>query len=94
DALADTADDNWLTVNVFTPDLGGNLPVMVWIQGGGYMFGTSGQGTSDPKPSETPTPCIGAPDTSTGGRTPAGDSSTTKTSGTTPTTSSPTGSKR
>ncbi|GAB3878208.1 hypothetical protein GCM10029964_028550 [Kibdelosporangium lantanae] len=42
DALADTADDNWLTVNVFTPDLGGNLPVMVWIQGGGYMFGTSG----------------------------------------------------
>lgn len=38
-----TGDDNdWLTVNVWTPDLGGGLPVMVWIQGGGYMFGTSG----------------------------------------------------
>jgi para-nitrobenzyl esterase len=42
DALASDTDDNWLTVNVFTPDLGANLPVMVWIQGGGYMFGTSG----------------------------------------------------
>src|SRR4051812_9136442 len=35
-------DGNWLTANVFTPDLGARLPVMVWIQGGGYMFGTSG----------------------------------------------------
>ena len=34
--------DGWLTANVWSPDLGGGLPVMVWIQGGGYMFGTSG----------------------------------------------------
>ena len=34
--------DEWLTVNVWSPDLGGGLPVMVWIQGGGYMFGASG----------------------------------------------------
>lgn len=32
----------WLTANVWSPDLGGGLPVMVWIQGGGYLFGTSG----------------------------------------------------
>lgn len=36
------SDDGWLTVNVWTPDLAGDLPVMVWIQGGGYLFGTSG----------------------------------------------------
>lgn len=41
DALAEDGDD-WLTVNVWSPDLGGELPVMVWIQGGAYMFGTSG----------------------------------------------------
>ncbi len=35
-------DHNWLTANVWSPDLSGGLPVMVWIQGGGYMFGTSG----------------------------------------------------
>ncbi len=34
--------EGWLTVNVWTPDLAANLPVMVWIQGGGYLFGTSG----------------------------------------------------
>jgi para-nitrobenzyl esterase len=34
-------DDGWLTVNVWSPDLGGGLPVMVWIQGGGYVLGTS-----------------------------------------------------
>lgn len=34
--------EGWLTVNVWTPDLAANLPVMVWIQGGGYIFGTSG----------------------------------------------------
>lgn len=32
----------WLTVNVWSPDLTGGLPVMVWIQGGAYTFGTSG----------------------------------------------------
>ncbi|MEP7090065.1 MAG: carboxylesterase family protein [Nocardioidaceae bacterium] len=41
DALFEPGDD-WLTVNVWSPDLGGALPVMVWIQGGGYMFGASG----------------------------------------------------
>jgi para-nitrobenzyl esterase len=41
DATAAPA-DGWLTVNVWTPDLAANLPVMVWIQGGGYLFGTSG----------------------------------------------------
>jgi para-nitrobenzyl esterase len=34
--------EGWLTVNVWTPELAANLPVMVWIQGGGYLFGTSG----------------------------------------------------
>jgi len=33
--------DDWLTVNVWSPDLGGALPVMVWIQGGAYLFGRS-----------------------------------------------------
>ncbi len=41
DSLTEDGDD-WLTVNVWTPDLGGGLPVMVWIQGGAYLFGTSG----------------------------------------------------
>jgi para-nitrobenzyl esterase len=41
DALAESA-EGWLTVNVWTPDPAANLPVMVWIQGGGYVFGTSG----------------------------------------------------
>ncbi len=41
DAATDRGDD-WLTVNVWTPDVGGRLPVMVWVQGGGYVFGTSG----------------------------------------------------
>ncbi|MEU6864244.1 carboxylesterase family protein [Streptomyces sp. NPDC046876] len=45
DALArDAAGDDWLTVNVWSPeaDRGAGLPVMVWVQGGGYAFGTSG----------------------------------------------------
>ena len=41
DALVEQGDD-WLTVNVWSPDLGGGLPVMVWIQGGAYTFGMSG----------------------------------------------------
>ncbi len=34
--------DVWLTANVWSRDLGGRLPVMVWIQGGAYTFGKSG----------------------------------------------------
>jgi para-nitrobenzyl esterase len=41
DALAEEGDD-WLTVNVWSPELGGGLPVMVWVQGGAYTFGRSG----------------------------------------------------
>ncbi len=40
DALAEEGDE-WLTVNVWSPDLAGELPVMVWIQGGAYTFGMS-----------------------------------------------------
>ena len=42
DALSPaTTDDGWLTVNVWspTPEPGAGLPVMVWIQGGGYEIG-------------------------------------------------------
>ncbi|MEV7339375.1 carboxylesterase family protein [Streptomyces sp. NPDC093544] len=37
-------DDNWLTVNVWSPEPvpDAGLPVMVWIQGGAYVIGTSG----------------------------------------------------
>lgn len=35
----------WLTVNVWTPDPGArSLPVMVWIHGGAYLFGSGGAG--------------------------------------------------
>ena len=34
--------DDWLTVNVWSPDLAAELPVMVWIHGGGYLIGRSG----------------------------------------------------
>lgn len=38
------AGDEWLTVNVWSPDPGpgARLPVMVWFHGGGYTFGMSG----------------------------------------------------
>ncbi len=41
---SDTADDpNWLTLTVWTPDPGaGGLPVLVWIHGGAYVVGHSG----------------------------------------------------
>nr|WP_030562004.1 carboxylesterase family protein [Streptomyces aureocirculatus] len=45
DALArDAVGDNWLTVNVWSPDPGPGaaLPVLVWIQGGAYVIGMSG----------------------------------------------------
>ncbi|MFD7027741.1 carboxylesterase/lipase family protein [Streptomyces sp. NPDC059917] len=37
-------DDDWLTVNVWSPDPGpgAGLPVMVWIQGGAYVIGAAG----------------------------------------------------
>ncbi len=36
--------DDWLTLNVWTPDPGpaAGLPVLVWIPGGGYLVGCSG----------------------------------------------------
>ncbi|MFI9102900.1 carboxylesterase/lipase family protein [Streptomyces fildesensis] len=44
-ALAkDAVGDDWLTVNVWSPEPGpgAGLPVMVWIQGGAYTVGMSG----------------------------------------------------
>ena len=38
----DADGDGWLTANVWSSDLGGRRPVMVWIQGGAYTFGMSG----------------------------------------------------
>jgi para-nitrobenzyl esterase len=36
------ATDDWLTLNVWSPDLGATgLPVMVWIHGGAYLHGSS-----------------------------------------------------
>lgn len=47
DALAppDADDGDWLTLNVWTPDPapGAGLPVMVWLFGGAYVIGMSGQ---------------------------------------------------
>jgi para-nitrobenzyl esterase len=41
-SAAGTDPDDWLTVNVFSPDLGAaGLPVMVWIYGGAYRSGAS-----------------------------------------------------
>jgi para-nitrobenzyl esterase len=34
--------DDWLTVNVWTPDPAGRRPVLVWIYGGAYRLGFSG----------------------------------------------------
>ncbi|MFE5872980.1 carboxylesterase/lipase family protein [Streptomyces roseifaciens] len=44
DALAQDAGDDWLTVNVRSPEPGpgAGLPVMVWIHGGAYTIGMSG----------------------------------------------------
>jgi para-nitrobenzyl esterase len=35
------AGEDWLTLNVWTPDLGGGAPVMVWIHGGAFSNGNS-----------------------------------------------------
>ncbi len=45
DALGQgVAGDDWLTLNVWSPvpEPGAGLPVMVWVQGGGYVIGMSG----------------------------------------------------
>jgi para-nitrobenzyl esterase len=44
DSLSSDAADDWLTLNVWSPapDPGAGLPVMLWIQGGAYVIGTSG----------------------------------------------------
>ena len=44
EALSDDGDGDWLTLNVWTaePDRASRLPVLVWVQGGGYVIGTSG----------------------------------------------------
>src|SRR6476660_8669490 len=45
DALGQSvAGDDWLTLNVWSPvpEPGAGLPVMVWVQGGGYVIGMSG----------------------------------------------------
>ncbi|KUL46172.1 carboxylesterase [Streptomyces sp. NRRL F-4489] len=48
DADAD-ADEEWLTLNVRTPDLGAaRLPVLVWIHGGAYIAGASSDPSYDP----------------------------------------------
>ncbi|GAB2895142.1 carboxylesterase/lipase family protein [Streptomyces mayteni] len=35
--------DDCLTLNVRTPDLGGGLPVLVWLHGGGYAVGSGAE---------------------------------------------------
>ncbi len=45
---AGAAGTEWLTVNVWSPDLGtARLPVLVWIYGGAYMSGSSGDPVYD-----------------------------------------------
>jgi para-nitrobenzyl esterase len=39
--------DDWLTVNIWSPHLGAELPVMVWIYGGAYAIGQSGDPSYD-----------------------------------------------
>jgi len=37
------SDGNWLTLNIWSPDIATTgMPVMVWIHGGGYSYGWSG----------------------------------------------------
>src|SRR5882757_2335329 len=43
-SAGDAAGEDWLTVNVWSPEPGpgAGLPVMVWTYGGGYVVGKSG----------------------------------------------------
>ncbi|WP_133901832.1 carboxylesterase/lipase family protein [Actinophytocola oryzae] len=41
-AIVAAEGDDWLTVNVWTPDPAGRRPVLVWIYGGAYRLGFSG----------------------------------------------------
>ncbi|GIE81591.1 hypothetical protein Aph02nite_75410 [Actinoplanes philippinensis] len=43
--LPPARDEDWLTVNVWSPavEAGAALPVMVWIYGGGYALGSAGR---------------------------------------------------
>ncbi|MFI6154689.1 carboxylesterase/lipase family protein [Kitasatospora sp. NPDC051170] len=48
---------DWLTLNVCTPDPGAaGLPVLVWVHGGGYLSGTSGDPLYDPTALVSPGP--------------------------------------
>ncbi|MDT5175010.1 MAG: para-nitrobenzyl esterase, partial [Mycobacterium sp.] len=43
-----TSSDEWLTVNVWTPDIGAaGLPVMVWLYGGRFTTGASDESDCD-----------------------------------------------
>ncbi|HYR14353.1 MAG TPA: carboxylesterase family protein, partial [Mycobacterium sp.] len=43
-----TSSDQWLTVNVWTPDAGASgLPVMVWLYGGRFTTGASDESDCD-----------------------------------------------
>ena len=45
---ATDSSSDWLTVNVWTPDTAtSGLPVMVWIHGGAYLFGSSAEAIYD-----------------------------------------------
>ncbi|GLY03798.1 carboxylesterase family protein [Actinoplanes sp. NBRC 101535] len=39
-----TGGEDFLTVNVRTPDVGGRAPVLFWIHGGGYAVGSANEG--------------------------------------------------
>ena len=42
-----TWSDDWLTINVWTPDVDARLPVMVWLYGGRFTNGASDEATWD-----------------------------------------------
>jgi para-nitrobenzyl esterase len=44
---ADVTDEDCLTLNVWSPGLGGRRPILVWVHGGAYTSGGSSQAVSD-----------------------------------------------